>query len=284
MVEGEPLGVQELPLQPQRARPPVLRVARHRMPDRLHVRADLVGAPGLEPHPQQRVALQDPLGLEVGDRGAAVGGVGRYPRAHPPVAAERRLDRARAGVRAPLDEREVLAQDAARLELGLERRVDLLRARDDEQPGGVAVEPVHDPRAPRRPAGDAAALERLRERARLVAARRVHDDAGRLVDDEQVLVLPGHGVLGLRDLGGGRRDRLGHLDDLAPAQRVALRALLPVDGHAALVDQPLRRRPRAGVLGQEDVEPLARGLRRDLNPRHGAAALPGRRAGSAPRR
>jgi hypothetical protein len=214
----------------------------------------------------------------VGDRGAAVGRVGRHPRAHPPVAAERRLDRARAGVRAALDEREVLAQDPPRLELGLERGVDVLRARDDQQPGGVAVEPVHDPGAPRGPAGDAAALQRLGERAGLVAARRVHDDAGRLVDDEQVLVLPGHGVRRLWRLHRGRRDRLGDLDQLAPAQRVALRPLLPVDAHTAVVDQPLRGRPRAGVLGQEDVEPLARSCGGHLNP-HGGVVPRARRAG-----
>ena len=53
------LRVQELALQTELAAaraPAVLRVAADRMADRREVRADLVGAPGLEPHAQQRGA------------------------------------------------------------------------------------------------------------------------------------------------------------------------------------------------------------------------------------
>ena len=56
------------------------------------------------------------------------------------------------------------------------------------------------------------------------------------------------------------------LDRLAAAQRVALGLLLAVDPHQPVVDQALRRGARAGVLGEEDVEPLARGLGGDVNP------------------
>ena len=58
MLEGQVLGVQELALEPEHAGAAVLRVAGHGVVDRLQVRADLVRAPGLEPHAQQRVALE----------------------------------------------------------------------------------------------------------------------------------------------------------------------------------------------------------------------------------
>ena len=74
----------------------------------------------------------------------ALVGVGRDARADAPVAAERRVDRAAARGRAALDEREVLAHELAPGQLRLQRRVHRLGARDDEQPGRVAVEPVHD--------------------------------------------------------------------------------------------------------------------------------------------
>src|SRR6478609_1314834 len=105
VVEREPLGVQELALEAERAGVAVLGIARHRVADRLQVGADLVRAAGLEPHAQQRVAVEHTLGLEVGDRGAAVGGVGRHAGADASIAAERRLDRAGARVRPALDER-----------------------------------------------------------------------------------------------------------------------------------------------------------------------------------
>ena len=260
MGEGQVLGVQELALEPEHAGVAVLRIAGHGMADRLQVRADLVRAPGLEAHAQQRVALERLLGREVGDRGAPVGGVGRDARADAAVAAQRRLDLAGARARPALDERQVLAQDPARLELRLERRVGRLGAGDDEQPGRVAVEPVDQPGAPWLAPGGAAVLERLGERARAVPARRVHDDARRLVDDEEVLVLPDDVEARLGRLLLRHRRRVEHLEGLAAVQRVALHLGLAVDEHAAGVDRPLRRGARAEVRAEEDVEPLARGL------------------------
>ena len=99
-----------------------------------------------------------------------------------------------------------------------------------------------------------------------VPARRVHDHARGLVDDEQVLVLPGDGEARLGRLGGRLGDLLLDLEHLAAAQCVALDALLAVDAHAAGVDRALRRGARADVRGEEDVEPLARRLGGDLNP------------------
>ena len=155
-------------------------------------------------------------------------------------------------------------------QLRLERGVRRLGPGEGEQAGGVAVQPVHDAG----PVGVVAAGhppgERLHERARAVAARRMHDDAGRLVHDEHVLVLPRHGERGRRRLRRGRGRGRRHDDALAAGERVALRAPRPVHGHVPAVDQPLRGRARARVGGEEHVEALARRAGRDRQLSHAA--------------
>ena len=82
----------------------------------------------------------------------------------------------------------------------------------------------------------------MHERAALVAGARVDDDAGGLVDDEQVLVLPDHvevHLLGRERAGLGRKLD----DDLLPAlEPVALRPGLTVDEDGAVRDQALGER------------------------------------------
>ena len=64
---------------------------------------------------------------------------------------------------------------------------------DDQQPGRVLVEPVDDARPPdpadARQARAAMADQRVDERARRMARRRMDDEPRRLVDDDQMLVL-----------------------------------------------------------------------------------------------
>ena len=64
---------------------------------------------------------------------------------------------------------------------------------DHHQPGRVLVEPVHDA-GPAHPAdagqaGAAMGDQRVDQRAGLVAGRRMHHEALRLVDDDDVVVL-----------------------------------------------------------------------------------------------
>jgi hypothetical protein len=260
---------------------------RNWMPDREQVRSDLVRAAGLEAHAQQRVVRQRALDLEVRDRLARLVGVGRDPSADAPVATERRVDSAAPRRRAALDEREVLAHELARRQQPLQRRVDRLGAGDDQQPRRVAVEPVHDPGAlgvlPTRDPP----RERLRQRPAAVPARRMHDDARGLVDHDQVLVLPRDRVRRLAHRRGGRR-RAGllHAHQLAARQRQPLRPHGAVDGHVAAVDQPLRGGARAGVRGEEDVEPLPGRLRgnRQLMRHRASGVAPRARRSAPPRR
>ncbi len=237
----------------------VERIADDRMADRLQVHADLVGATGLQAHAQQRRRRQRLRDLEVRDRLARGVGVGRVARAVPAVAADRCVDGAGAGRRAALDERQVLALDAPLAQLLLHRAQNRLALGRQQQAAGVAVQAVHDAAAV---GVDAARGERLRQRAGPVAGRGMHDQAGRLVDDEQRVVLVGDverdGRPRRRHVAGRRRLRLGHLDDLAGGDDVALGPRLPVDGDQAGVDQALRARAAAQRLGQHVVEPLPR--------------------------
>ncbi len=119
----------------------------------------------------------------------------------------------------------------------------VLRARDDEQARRVAVEPVDD-------AGPllvvaAGRVERqqpVHERAAAMAAGGMDDDPRGLVDDEEVLVLPGD--LQLHRFGCGRLLRGWKLDQnlLAALEPVALRPRATVDEDGAVRDEPLGER------------------------------------------
>ena len=142
-------------------------------------------------------------------------------------------------------------------------------AGDDQEPGRVAVEAVDDPRPLGfLPARDRVPEEPVDERAARVASRRVDDDPGRFVDDQQVLVLEGDAQVELLRL-ERRRPALrdAHREHVARRQAVALRLRRAVDLHPALGEQALGGRPRADLLeaGEEAVQALARGLRRNLD-------------------
>jgi hypothetical protein len=87
----------------------------------------------------------------------------------------------------------------------------------------------------------------------------VDDDAGRLVDHQQVVVLVGDPKRHLFALERLRRGRL-ELDRLSALEAVALRSSGPVDPDGACSDDAFRRRARAdlGQLCEKAVEPLAR--------------------------
>ena len=198
--------------------------------------------------------------LEVRDGLAGLVGVERAPRRIAPVAADRCVDppARRAGM--ALDEREIAPFDLAAADRFLERRIRLLRTSDGEQPRGVAIEPVHDPGPLGVSAGRPEREQLPRERSRPRPRSRMHDEAGRLVDDEQVLVL-----VRQRDGDGLRREHRGRareldLDHRSCLQAVALRARRAVDQHRSVAQQALRERARPDLRtrGERTVEPRAR--------------------------
>ena len=125
--------------------------------------------------------------------------------------------------------------DLAAPDQSLETPVRLGRARDHHDARGVAVEAVHDPRPLRLVAArDRVAEQAVDERPRRVAGGRMHDEAGRLVHDEEVLVLVHDSELHrLRFELALRLLRRLELDPLAAGEAVALRARHAGDEHAA---------------------------------------------------
>src|SRR5580765_1545929 len=94
MGEGEPLRMEELTLQAELAGPSVEGVAGDGETDRSEVHPDLVGPAGLQPHVEERVALQDLLHVEMRDRVTWLVGVEGLSERVSPVAPDRRLDAA----------------------------------------------------------------------------------------------------------------------------------------------------------------------------------------------
>ena len=112
------------------------------------------------------------LELEMRHGCARRGGVERVAEPVVPVAADRRLDRALPRPRRPATSARYSRVELAPPHEPLQPLVRLLRARDDEQAGRVAVETVDDARPVLLPARCARGRERVRERPARVARRR----------------------------------------------------------------------------------------------------------------
>jgi hypothetical protein len=76
----------------------------------------------------------------------------------------------------------------ARADVAHQRRHRRQALADEHQPGGIAVEPVHDAGPRQAGRGRVVGQQAVEQGARPVARRRVHDQPGRLVDDQQVRI------------------------------------------------------------------------------------------------
>ncbi len=124
------------------------------------------------------------------------------------------------------------------------------RAGHDHHAAGVLVQAMHDARARQHRHRRVAVQQRIDQGAAVVAGTGVHDQADRLVDHQQVLVLEQHVQRDVFRLGAG----LGfqhHLqgDHLAAAQCVARACLRAVQQDVAGLD-PLGQ-AGAGVFGEQ---------------------------------
>jgi hypothetical protein len=254
----EPARVEKLPLeaQPWHA---VCPVSHHGKADRGQVDADLVRAARLEPNPQQRVLRQDVLDVEVRDGVARRAGVDGLPRRIISVAADGRLDSPATRTRPAPDERKVLAFERAPPDEALQAGEGILAAGDDEQARRIPVEAVDDARSLGRAAGCAPSAERPGERPPRMTCPGMDYDSGGLLDDEQVLVLPGDVQarrLGFR-LRLGRSFRWLEPNLLTAGEAVALRPGNPVYKHFPFGDEPLRggAGTHGGLLREEPIQP-----------------------------
>ena len=194
----------------QRGTAPVDRVAQYWVLDVGQMDADLVRAPGSQRDLEQGVAAGNAQPDELRDRLPAAGHH-HHPLPVLDVAADGRLDPRRRIGHLTHHDRPVATRHHPLLQLAGKRAMRLVIARDHDQPGGVAVEPVDDPRtlgaADRRPAGSAG-QQPMNQRAGGMPGSRVHHQPCRLVDDDQVVILVEHAEvhgLGLQPGGRGRR-------------------------------------------------------------------------------
>ena len=233
------------------------------MADVRHVYADLVRAAGLELAADVRVAVVARDDRPVRDGAAGVFGCHGHALAVRRVAADGRVDRAGILAQIAADDGLIRAGHGVVSQLGREREVRKVVFRCDEQTGRVLVDAVHDAGPPLpADAGEtvtAVGEQGVDERAVLVAGRRVHDHAARLVDDDEVVVLIHHvqrQILRHERRGRGVRQR----DD----KRVTGCGLIVfLHGCAVFRHGPLREQPLGGAareLGQsarkESVDPL----------------------------
>jgi hypothetical protein len=138
-------------------------------------------------------------------------------------------------------------------------------------------------------AGGAAREQAVDERAARMARGGMHDDAGRLVDYEQVLVLVGDPQLDVlwNELGRLRLGKLD-LDRLSALQPPAFDGRLAAEPNGSRGDQALggTARPDLGQFGEETVEPRPGGGFRDFGAKRrspAAVAAAGAEARAAPR-
>ena len=260
--ERQPARVQELALQAEPPGVPYCRSPAHRMADRRHVHADLMGAAGLERHPQQRRRRA----------AAARSRSASAPRAASSVSIDistrsrrwRPIGASIVPVRAagcPSTSARYSRCSSAPRDQRLQRAVDVVALGHDEQPRGVAVEPVDDPRAPRLLAAGARPPSACASVPVAVPARGVDDHAGGLVDHQQVLVLVGHRERrrGGAAATGGRRSASIY-DPLAGATpRGAWGAARPSTRTWLGVDQRLRsaREPSGSARNRSSRVPAA---------------------------
>ena len=159
------------------------------------------------------------------------------------VTADGRLDAGRRIGHLTHHDRPVATAHHPLLQLAGERAMRLVIARDNDQAGGVAVEPVDDTRplrpADRRPSRTAGE-QSVNQRAGGMAGSGMHDEARRLIDDDQVVILVKHTEVHRFGLEPARLCRRHHpAEPITLAQPDARSGRSIVDPNMAVRDQPL---------------------------------------------
>ena len=239
------------------------------MADRGQVGADLVGAPGLEPDPQQRRARQQlarPRSASRAARRASVRvDITLAARAVAARAARRSCRCAASG--RPVDERQVLALDLARADHAAAAPVGV--ARTSPPPSAPRCRGRAGARSPAAPGPSPPAARPASACASVVpavAGRRVHDHAGGLVDHQQVLVLEHDLEADVRRRGSASRVGLGdsttHRSPAASRWRLGRASPSTVTAPASISRCGRRARAAPPRARQERVEPLPGVVRR----------------------
>ena len=236
-------------------------VAHHRMADRRHVDADLMGAAGVEHDPQQCLAAQQLDDLEVRAGLPAAAADDRHQRAVVGIAADRRLDRA--GPRAPGCRRRARgthgaarAPRAAPSAAGAPPRPRATTSRPEVSRSSRWTIPARTGSSPpaARPASAWARVPVRCPRAGCTTTPAGLSTTSRCSSSKTIL----ERHLRRRPGRPARAPAVADLDHLAAADSWRLASRAPVDEHRARLDRRLGAGPGAERFGEEPIEPLAR--------------------------
>ena len=180
------------------------------------------------------------------------------------AAGDMRLDDSGFLVRGPDDNGAVFLMDFSGLELLCEAVVRQVVFCRDDATGGILVQPVNNAGAERMAAGGeplAVSQECVDKRMRRITWRRMDDEAGGLVDHDEVIILKEDvegDVLGFES-GLGRRGK-NRFEDVARLDRMVRLDLPAVESDKSLLDQPLRvcPRPVGKLLRKKPIQAIAR--------------------------
>src|SRR5690606_58010 len=162
-------------------------IADDRIPDVCKMHTNLMRATGFELHTYERVRAE-PLHDPVVRDGLATVRPNGHARAHRAMPSKGLVHRATARHDSRADG-EIRAFDFAGRDGGNESRVGFGRPRDDHEPARILVQPMHESGARQGRELRIQREQRVLQRVRRVARTRGYDQAGRLVDDDQRVIL-----------------------------------------------------------------------------------------------
>jgi hypothetical protein len=267
MIEGETVSVQELTIKSPSVRAaPIHGVPDDRKTGRFQMDTDLVGPSGLQTRLTQ--GNSGPLFEHANVRHRLTSGAltdDRHAQSVPTMTGDRTID-AKRRRRSAVDQDKIPTLDASLAQHALKAPVDLLRARDHHEPTRVAIEPVDDPWTSRVVTSRRGHCQQaVHERPRSVPPRRMDNQARRLVDDDQILILVGEpeGDARIRlEFAAQRRSGL-HANRCTGDEGITLARRLPIDLDPPITDQALSFRAASDLRDSPEhrINPLPHRVR-----------------------
>lgn len=278
MAKGELPGVQHLARVIAGAFAAVELVAQDGMAEVMEMHPDLVGPAAVQGAFDETDLVAGTKNAIFGFRGAALAARDAHPLAMDGMPRDGFVDDARSLAQDSGDEREINFRHCSRGELAGEIAVSRVVFRDDESAAGFLVQTMND--SGPFLSSDAGKIVAVREECvyqgmGLMSRARVHDDAGRLVEDEEIVVLEKDVEVYLFRL---RFDLLEfwfpQLHDVAGADQIAWPGSFAIEADESFADQRLKPGARKGGerFRQNAVEALARLFAGDSELDHGQTA------------
>ena len=264
MTKGELPGVQHLARIIAGAFAAVKLVAQDGMAEVMEVHPDLVGPAAVQDAFDEADLVAGTKNAILGFRGAALASRDAHPLAVHGMTRDGFVDDSRSLAQDSSDEGEIDFRHRPRGKLAGQIAVGRVVLRDDESAAGFLVQTMNNSRAFLSPdAGKILAVrqECVHQGMRLMPRARMHDDAGRLVEHEEIVVLENDVELYLFRLRFDLLEfRFPQFHHVAGAHQIARPGRFPIEADESVANQRLKPGARKGRerFRQNAVEPLAR--------------------------